>query len=160
MTASKFTVSVQAGDFDVGAEFAALAAAGGEVGAVATFTGLVRASEPQPGSDAQPLLALDIEHYPAMTCKSLEAILARAAERWPLQAARIIHRTGRLEVGAQIVLVICASAHRQAAFEACEFVMDYLKNDAPFWKKAIFADTEVWVEAKGSDIDSLQRWKR
>ena len=153
-----FGVSVQAADFDAGEVLRALSAGQHEVGAVASFTGLVRGSEPQAGHAGQALLALEIEHYPAMTQKSLEAIVTSAAGRWPLQATRVIHRTGRLAVGEQIVLVACASAHREAALQACEYIMDYLKNDAPFWKKAIYSDSEAWIDAKASDRKALERW--
>ncbi len=151
-------VFVQTEDFDVGMQLQQMAGEDGETGAIASFTGLVRGSETRPERHNTPLVALDIEHYPGMTEKSLQAIVAAAQERWPLQGVRVIHRIGRLAVGEQIVLVACASAHRQAAFEACQYIMDYLKNDAPFWKKAIFSDSEAWVDAKESDTRALDRW--
>lgn len=143
-------ISVQATDFDVGAEIAALQRVG-DSGAVASFVGYVRAD----GG----VTALELEHYPGMTEASIAAIVTEARTRWPLLGVRVIHRIGRLPVGAQIVLVAVASAHRGAAFAACEFVMDYLKTRAPFWKKAFTADAGHWVEARASDDAAASRWQ-
>ena len=145
-------ISVQEQDFDVAAEIAALSDVGGETGAIVTFTGIVR------GDDG--LQAMTLEHYPAMTEKALEEIERQAHARWPLKASRIIHRTGRLEPGDNIVLVITASAHRQAAFEAASFLMDYLKTEAPFWKLEERPEGTRWVEARKSDDAARERWGR
>lgn len=157
-------VSIQPQSFDIGIETAELNKAYGDnIGAIASFSGLVRAQEKSAnGSDqtsTEPqLLALDIEHYPAMTQSSIEAICQTAQERWPFTACKLIHRVGRLEVGQPIVMVLVLAKHRKEAFAACEFMMDYLKTSAPFWKKAIFNETEHWVDAKTSDTDALKKW--
>lgn len=149
------SVSVQTGDFDVGAEIAALTGGRTDIGAVVTFTGLVRGLV-----QGRDLAAMTLEHYPGMTEAELHRIEAEAHARWPLQASRIIHRVGRLEPGANIVLVIAVSPHRQAAFEAAAFLMDYLKTRAPFWKQEAFADGEAqWVDARESDDQALSRWE-
>ena len=132
-------IRVQEEDFDADAEIAALTAGKKTIGGVTTFTGLVREMAPVNGLD-QPIRAITLEHYPGMTEKKLAEIEAEANRRWPLDASLIIHRHGRLVPGDRIVLVACASAHRQAAFEACQFLMDWLKTDAPFWK---LEDTKV-----------------
>ena len=134
-------------DFDVAAALAAL----GPAGAVVSFTGHVRA---EPG-----LLALTLEHYPAMTEREIARHVEDATTRWPLIGVTVIHRTGRLVPGARIVFVATASAHRRAAFEACEFLMDYLKTRAPFWKREERSDGTLWVEAKSSDDDAASRWR-
>ncbi|MDQ7990720.1 MAG: molybdopterin synthase catalytic subunit MoaE [Candidatus Dactylopiibacterium sp.] len=144
------SVSVQAQDFDVGAETAALTAGQDALGAVASFVGLVR------GGDG--LVAMTLEHYPAMTAGALEAIVRQARARWPLGPVRVIHRVGRLLPGERIVFVGVTSRHRQAAFEACAFIMDYLKTRAPFWKKEERADGAHWVEARESDEAALAKW--
>ena len=152
-------IRVQQEDFDVGVEIKALTAGKTTIGGVATFTGLVRDMAPVDGAD-QPVSAMTLEHYPGMTEKKLAEIEAEANRRWPLDASLIIHRYGRLEPGDQIVLVACASAHRQAAFDACQFLMDWLKTDAPFWK---LEDTEaggVWVETRATDDAAAARWKQ
>lgn len=143
-------ISVQEADFDVAAELDQLAAAG-DAGALATFTGLVRAD----GG----VQALELEHYPGMTESSIRTVVEEAAARWPLLGARVIHRIGYLPVGSRIVLVAVASAHRGDAFAACEFIMDYLKTRAPFWKKAHTADGDHWVEARQKDVDAAARWR-
>lgn len=148
---SGFTVRVQGADFDVAAELARLRAP--EVGGLASFIGTVRASE----GDA-PLVALELEHYPGMTERAIGAMLDAARTRFALTGATVIHRVGRLPVGAQIVLVATASSHRQAAFEGCAFLMDYLKTQAPFWKRAHTATGAHWVAAKASDDAALARW--
>ena len=147
-------VRVQREDFDCGAEIAALTSGRTEIGAVVTFSGLVR--------DSGGLASLELEHYPGMTEKALAAIEAEAVSRWELQASLVIHRYGRLAPGDRIMMVATASRHRQAAFEAAEFLMDYLKSRAPFWKKEHRVDgsTGAWVEAKDSDDAALARWAR
>lgn len=142
-------VSVQEADFDAGAELARLRAAG-DVGAVASFVGAVR------GDGA--VTGLELEHYPGMTEASIAAIIAQAAQRWPLLAVRVIHRVGRLRLGDQIVFVGVASQHRGDAFAACEFLMDYLKTRAPLWKKEDTAAGARWVDARASDQDAAARW--
>lgn len=148
-------VSVQAEDFDIGAEIARLTAGAGDVGAVVSFTGLVRG-----GTGSGAIEAMELEHYPAMTERALDAIVAEAERRWPLAGVRVIHRMGRLEPGARIVLVLTASRHRRAAFEAAEFLMDYLKTRAPFWKKEHGAQGAAWVDAREDDAAAARRWKR
>ena len=150
------SVSVQEADFDVGAETAALSAGRLDVGAVATFVGLVRADKLiGAGSEVS---AMTLEHYPGMTEKSLEAIIAEAGGRWQLQGVRVIHRFGRLLPGDRIVFVGVASAHRGDAFAACEFIMDYLKTRAPFWKKEDTPEGGRWVDAREADDSAAARW--
>lgn len=147
-------IRVQAEDFDVGAEIAAIRATSGDAGAVVSFTGIVRG-----GAGKAAIRAMTLEHYPGMTEKELERIEAVARDRWPLSASLIVHRHGRLLPGDNIVLVVTASSHRQAAFEAAEFLMDYLKTSAPFWKKEELAGGgEGWVEAKTADDQAAERW--
>ena len=148
------TVSVQTEDFDIGRILAELTERRSDIGALVTFTGLVR---DMPGGGLQ---AMELEHYPAMTEKALREIEAEARERWNLSASLIIHRIGRLKPGEQIMMVATGSAHRQDAFEAAEFLMDYLKSRAPFWKKEHTAEGAVWVDARESDEDALNRWQR
>ena len=148
-----FTVAVQTARFDPGAEMAQLAGLP-DVGAQVCFVGQVRDF-----GDSQAVTALELEHYPGMTEKSLLAILDQARARWPLAAARVVHRVGYLPLGEAIVLVLTASAHRGDAFAACEFIMDYLKRDALFWKKEHTAAGSHWVEAKHSDQQAAQRWQ-
>lgn len=144
------SVSIQTEDFDTGAEMAALEALGG--GGVATFTGVVR------GEDG--LVALQLDHYPAMTQGQIEGIVAEAQARWPLLGVRVIHRVGRLEPGARIVFVGTVSRHRAAALESCAFLIDWLKSHAPFWKKEHFADgASRWVEARAEDDERAAAWK-
>jgi molybdopterin synthase catalytic subunit len=145
-------VHIQVEDFDVSDEVAALTADQPTTGAVATFTGYVR------GGDG--LTALTLEHYPGMTEREIARIAADAAARWSLTGVTIIHRVGRLEVGERIVLVAVASAHRGAAFDACEFLMDYLKTRAPFWKQEERGGASGWVEAKDSDDAAAERWRK
>ena len=151
------SVSVQEADFDAGAEIAALSAGREDVGAVASFVGLVRADK-SIGAAAPAVQAMTLEHYPGMTEKALEAIVAEARGRWDLSGVRVIHRVGRLLPGDRIVLVAVASAHRGAAFAACEFVMDYLKTQAPFWKKEETPEGGRWVDARESDDHAAGRW--
>ena len=148
-------IRVQQEDFDLGRELSALTAGNHKIGGLAVFVGLVRdmAGDDQVG-------AMTLEHYPGMTEKMLERIEAEAHERWPLEASLIIHRHGRLEPGDRIVLVAVASSHRQAAFEACQFLVDWLKTRAPFWKLEETPDGGQWVEARASDDDAADRWSR
>jgi len=146
-------VRVQTADFDAGAEAARLTAGRRDVGALVTFTGLCR-------DEAGTLAALELEHYPGMAEAELTRIASQAADRWPLTGLTVIHRHGRIEPGANIVLVIAASVHRRAAFEAADFLMDFLKTRAPFWKKEHLAegDSGTWVEAKAGDDTDAARW--
>lgn len=146
-------VCVQAEDFDTGAEVSRLASGGDSVGAVVSFVGVVRGE-----SGGEQLLALQLEHYPGMTERELSRIADEATARWQLSAVTIIHRVGVLRPKDQIVLVVTASTHRQAAFDACAFVMDYLKTQAPFWKKETRASGEYWIEARSSDDEAAARW--
>ena len=138
--------------FAAGAELDAFSATARGAGAVVSFSGVVR------GNDRQ-LSAMMIEHYPGMTEKALQSIAEDAQHRWDILDLTIIHRVGRLAPGDNIVLVVVASAHRRDAFEACEFLMDYLKTQAPFWKKEICKDGESWVASRHSDQQAAQRWK-
>jgi molybdopterin synthase catalytic subunit len=142
---------VQAEAFDAGAELNAFSAAVPGAGAVVSFTGLVRDLSGR-------LHAMEIEHYPGMTETAIATMMEEARARWSLTDALVIHRHGRLLVGAPIMMVATASAHRMAAFQAAEFLMDYLKSRAPFWKKEIGADGAEWVAAKDDDEDALTRW--
>ena len=144
-------VRVQSDPFDAGAELTVFSSSVSGAGAVVSFTGIVRGDND--------LAALEIEHYQAMTTPAIEAIVAEASTRWSLSDALVIHRHGRLAVGEAIMMVVTAAPHRRAAFEAADFLMDYLKSRAPFWKKEIGPDGEMWVAAKGSDEDDLKWWK-
>lgn len=152
--AVKAIIKVQEADFDLGAEVAALRIGHPEVGAVAVFVGAVR--DLNDGSEVQ---SLELEHYPGMTERALEAIVARAEARWELAGVSVIHRYGKLLPTDQIVLVAVASAHRGNAFAACEFIMDYLKTEAPFWKKEGIASGSRWVDARESDATARARWR-
>ena len=147
------SVSVQMADFDIAAEIDALVGADLEVGAVVSFTGLVREM-----TEAGAISALELEHYPGMTERALKAIVAEAHARWPLQGVRVIHRHGALAPGDRIVLVLTASRHREAAFEAAAFLMDYLKTRAPFWKKEAGAAGATWVDAREDDDRAAEKW--
>ena len=147
-------VRVQEADFDVGAELSALTQARNDVGAVASFVGLVRDA-----NDGSPVRGMTLEHYPGMTEKALADICAQADARWDLQDIVVIHRVGRLVPGDRIVLVGVASAHRGEAFDACAFIMDYLKTRAPFWKREETPEGPRWVEARASDDAAAGRWK-
>ncbi|MBK9019174.1 MAG: molybdopterin synthase catalytic subunit MoaE [Sulfuritalea sp.] len=156
------TVSVQEADFDAGAEIAALSAGRDDVGAVASFIGLVRADkaagETVGAGDTAAVKAMTLEHYPGMTEKALQEIVTEAQGRWELQGVRVIHRVGRLLPGERIVFVAAASSHRGDAFAACEFIMDYLKTRAPFWKKEETPAGGRWVDARESDDHAAGRW--
>ncbi len=151
-------IKVQQENFDVAAELATLTAGNHAIGGVVSFVGLVRDMVRVDDRDAA-LRAMSLEHYPGMTEKKLAEIEAKATERWPLEASLIIHRYGRLEPGEQIVLVACASAHRQAAFDACNYLMDWLKTEAPFWKLEETEAGEAWVESRASDDVAAARWQ-
>lgn len=144
-------VRVQSAAFDLGTESASFVASAAGAGAVVTFTGLVR-------DNGGRLAAMEIEHYPGMTEKAIAAIAAQAVARWLLADALVIHRHGRLAVGEPIMMVATAAPHRADAFAAAEFLMDYLKSRAPFWKKEIGADGVDWVAAKDEDEAALKRW--
>ena len=151
-------IKVQQDNFDIGAELADLTAGNHGIGGVVSFVGLVRDLIGVDGRDTA-LRAMTLEHYPEMTEKKLADIEAEARSRWPLEASLIIHRYGRLEPGEQIVLVACAAAHRQAAFDACNFLMDWLKTDAPFWKLEETDAGESWVVSRESDDEAAARWQ-
>jgi len=148
-------IRIQESDFDVAREIASLSAGRNDIGAVVTFTGICRGSE-----DGADIAALTLEHYPGMA----EAEIARHAEtamaRWPVTGIRVVHRVGRITPGENIVLVVTASKHRQAAFEAAEFLMDYLKANAPFWKRVDRPDGTCWVEARDHDDAAAARWTK
>jgi len=148
------TVRVQEADFDVGAELTALRAGDARVGALASFVGLVRDVNHGVG-----VSEMTLEHYPGMTEKALTAIVDEAKMRWDIYGALVIHRVGPLKPCDQIVLVAVTSAHRGEAFAACEFIMDYLKTRAPFWKREATADGARWVDARDSDDAAAERWK-
>jgi len=148
-------VRVQAEDFDVGVEIKRLTRGRTDIGAIVTFTGSVRGE-----SGGKPITSMTLEHYPGMTERELEQVESEANARWPLQASLIVHRVGALAPGDNIVLVVTASAHRQAAFAAAEFLMDYLKTRAPFWKKEEAPDgSGAWVDARDSDDAALEKWR-
>lgn len=146
------SISVQSEDFDIGAEIEALRQENYDIGAIVTFTGTVR-------DMGGTLKSMTLEHYPGMTEAELERIALEAEEKWPLFGSRIIHRYGALGPGDNIVLVITLSAHRQAAFEAAEFLMDFLKSKAPFWKKEQTGTEAKWVDARETDEAALKRWQ-
>jgi molybdopterin synthase catalytic subunit len=156
-------VSIQTADFDLAAEVAALRAGDAGVGAVASFIGTVRdrnLGASVATQDAAPgqVLAMELEHYPGMTERAIEAMIDTAIQRFDVRAARVVHRVGLLQPGDQIVLVAVSSAHRGQAFQACEFLIDYLKTQAPFWKKESTPDGARWVDARVADDDALARW--
>jgi molybdopterin synthase catalytic subunit len=146
-------VKIQQPVFDIAALQHDLLAGFGQEGAVTSFTGYVRAS-----NDQRAVNSMELEHYPGMTEKSIEDILRQATERWTLLSAGVVHRVGLLHPGDPIVWVGIASAHREEAFSACEFVMDYLKTRAPFWKKEVGPEGERWVDARDSDSSRAERW--
>ncbi|MEX1661985.1 molybdenum cofactor biosynthesis protein MoaE [Thioclava sp. 15-R06ZXC-3] len=144
-------VAVQSAPFDLGAELAGFGAGRSDVGAVVSFTGVVR-------DDSGAMETLELEHYPGMTQRAIAQIVDQAVTRWDLADVIVIHRHGRLGIGEQIMMVATAARHRAAAFEAAEFLMDYLKSRAPFWKKEHGRDGTSWVAAKDADEDALKRW--
>ena len=147
------TIRLQKEAFDTGAEVAALTRGRTDIGAVVTFTGVCRADE-----NGEPIAALTLEHYPTMAEAEIARHVEAASARWPLLGVTVIHRHGRIVPGELIVLVVTASSHRQAAFAAAEFLMDYLKTRAPFWKQVEKANGNVWVEAKAADEGAAERW--
>ena len=153
MAASVPRVRIQDADFDLSAEVAALRAGDGEVGAVVAFVGTVRDR-----SDGLGVRSMELEHYPGMTERAIEAMIDQAMQRFDLRAARVVHRIGLLQPLEQIVAVVVASPHRGDAFGACEFLMDYLKTQAPFWKKEDTPEGARWVDARSADDAALARW--
>jgi molybdopterin synthase catalytic subunit len=154
-------IKVQAEDFDLTSEVGALRRAHPEAGAIACFVGVVRELNLEAAGShgqAQVVSQLELEHYPGMTEKALQAIVEEAGRRWALADALVIHRYGKLAPTDQIVLVAVATAHRGDAFAACEFIMDYLKTAAPFWKKESTPDGERWVEARAADDEAFEKW--
>ncbi len=149
-------VCIQTADFDLSAEVAQLRAADGGIGAVVAFVGTVREHGGQDNPAA--VSAMELEHYPGMTESAIEAMIDAATSRFDLRAVRVIHRVGLLQARDQIVLVLAASAHRGQAFQACEFLMDYLKTQAPFWKKEHTTEGAHWVDARVADDEALLRW--
>ena len=148
-----FTVSIQTQDFDVSQELAALRAGDARVGAVCSFLGTVRER-----NDGSSVASMELEHYPGMTEKSISAMMDEAKKRFDIFSARVIHRVGLLQPEDQIVWVAVTSAHRGESFKACEFLMDYLKTQAPFWKKEVTPEGARWVDARVSDDQALARW--
>ena len=149
------TVRIQEADFDLGSELAALRAGDARVGALASFVGLVRDL-----NDGSKVSEMTLEHYPGMTEKALEEIVDEAKSRWEIYGALVIHRVGPLRPCDQIVLVAVTSAHRGEAFAACEFIMDYLKTRAPFWKREATPEGARWVDARDSDDSAAMRWQK
>jgi len=149
-------IRIQPEDFDLAGETEALIGGRTDIGAVVSFVGRVRAGDDQSGA----LSSMTLEHYPGMTEKMLVDIEDQAQQRWQLDASLIIHRFGTLKPGEQIVLVITASSHRKDAFEACEFLMDWLKTKAPFWKRETGAGGDAWVAAKDTDDEAAARWSK
>ena len=146
-------VRVQTADFDLTTEIGALRRQDARIGAIVSFVGTVRDM-----NDGAQVAEMELEHYPRMTETALEAIVERARARWPLFGATIIHRVGPLKPTEQIVLVACTAAHRGEAFDACEFIIDYLKTEAPFWKKEQTPDGARWVDARQTDDAALEKW--
>ena len=153
-TQSRLSVRVQAEVFDMAREFTQLRGDDRGIGAIVSFVGLVRDL-----NLADDVVALELEHYPGMTEKSLMRILEQASTRWSIQAARVVHRVGKMHPGDPIVIVLTASAHRHDAYKANEFIMDYLKTEAPFWKKEWTPDGPRWVDARDSDQQAAARWQ-
>ena len=147
------TVRVQAQDFDLSTEIAALRSGDARVGAIVSFVGTVRDM-----NEGASVAEMELEHYAGMTEQSIEKIVEQAGARWPLYGATVIHRVGSLKPMEQIVLVACSAAHRGEAFSACEFIIDYLKTEAPFWKKEQTPDGARWVDARSTDDDALKKW--
>lgn len=149
------TIRIQEGDFDVAQEIAALSKGRIDIGAVVTFSGICRGSE-----NGEPIAALTLEHYPGMAEAEIGRHADEAMSRWPLTGLTVIHRVGRITPGENIVVVLAASQHRQAAFQAAEFLMDYLKANAPFWKSEESGKGTNWVEARGHDETAAARWAK
>lgn len=151
-------VSIQTNDFDLSTELATLHGQDLRVGAVCSFVGTVRDTRALTGHPNDEVQAMELEHYPGMTEKSIEAMIDEAHQRFDFYAARVVHRVGRLQPADQIVLVAVTSAHRGESFKACEFLMDYLKTQAPFWKKEQTPEGAHWVDARVTDDEALARW--
>ena len=149
------TIRIQQADFDIAQEIAALTKGRNDVGAVVTFSGICRGSE-----NGEPIAALTLEHYPGMAEAEIKRHTDEAMSRWPLTGLTVVHRVGRITPGENIVLVLAASAHRQAAFQAAEFLMDYLKANAPFWKREEKPGGTSWVDAQSHDDDAAARWTK
>ena len=149
------TIRIQETDFDIAREIAALTSGRSDVGAVVTFSGICRGTE-----NGEPIAALTLEHYPGMAEAEIKRHTDEAMSRWPLTGLTVIHRVGRITPGENIVLVLAASQHRQAAFAAAEFLMDYLKANAPFWKREESARGTSWIEARDHDDDAAARWTK
>jgi molybdopterin synthase catalytic subunit len=149
------TIRIQEADFDIAQELAALTRGRIDVGAVVTFSGICRGSE-----NGEPIAALTLEHYPGMAEAEIKRHTDEATSRWPLTGLTVVHRVGRIQPGENIVLVLAASQHRQAAFAAAEFLMDYLKANAPFWKREESAAGTSWVEARNNDDAAAARWTK
>ncbi len=149
------TIRIQETDFDIGQEIAALTKGRADVGAVVSFSGICRGSE-----NGEPIAALTLEHYPEMAEAEIQRHADEALARWPLTGLTVIHRVGRITPGENIVLVLAASQHRQAAFQAAEFLMDYLKANAPFWKREEGLKGSSWIEARGHDDAAAARWTK
>ena len=152
-------ISVQTEDFDIAAEYQYLREQAGDAGAIVTFTGLVREIYDHDNSAAEKIQSLTLEHYPGMTEKALQSIVDAANQKWTLLSTRVIHRVGPLQPTDQIVFVGTASAHRQNAFDAARFIMDYLKSEAPFWKKQSTDSGDEWIESRQSDAEALESWQ-
>ena len=152
-------ISIQTQDFNIAEEYLELRERAGDAGAIVTFTGLVREIYDHGNPSAEKIQALTLEHYPGMTEKALQSIVDEANEKWVLLSTRVIHRVGSLEPSDQIVFVGTASAHRQNAFDATRFIMDYLKSEAPFWKKQSTEEGEEWIESRQSDAEALETWQ-
>ncbi|RXG94835.1 molybdenum cofactor biosynthesis protein MoaE [Bradyrhizobium zhanjiangense] len=155
VTTCPVTIRIQEDDFDIGREIAILTKSRSDIGAVVSFSGICRADE-----DSAKIAALTLEHYPGMAEEEIKRHADEAISRWPLNGVTVIHRVGRLMPGQNIVLVLTASQHRQAAFQAAEFLMDYLKTSAPFWKKEESEAGAGWVEAQARDDEAAARWTR
>lgn len=153
-------ILVQEAEFNLSEQYELLRRKAGDPGAIVTFSGLVRELYEPGESEAGRIRTLTLEHYPGMTEKCLADIATQAAERWPLLAISIIHRVGELEPGAQIVFVGTASSHRHAAFNSAQFIMDYLKSNAPFWKKQRTDAGSDWVQSRESDSNAIKRWQQ
>lgn len=149
------TIRIQSADFDIAAEIAALTKGNTDIGAVVSFSGICRG-----GEGDKEIAAMTLEHYPGMAEAEIGRHVSEAIARWPLTGVTVIHRYGRVVPGDNIVLVLTASVHREAAFQAAEFLMDYLKTNAPFWKSEERADNKVWVDAQAHDDNAAARWKK
>ncbi|MGI9251053.1 MAG: molybdopterin synthase catalytic subunit MoaE [Pseudohongiellaceae bacterium] len=160
MTQAQTQVQIQEKDFELGQEYQALREAAGDVGAIVTFSGLVRELYAPESAESETVAELFLEHYPGMTEKRLQGIVDEACQQWPLLAVKVLHRVGRLLPGEQIVFVGVASAHRRAALDAARYIMDYLKSHAPFWKKQLSNQGLRWIESRQSDHAALAAWEK